>query len=337
MDMDQEYIIEELLVRYCEGNVSEAEAAYVKQWLEASAENRRMFRRVNRLCLVADTCDLEEALDTGHAFKAVRRRERARHFRLAGQWLVRAAAVLFIPVLALWLMEAYGGREEAPRLVEVHTHPGMSSSLTLPDGTLVYLNSASSLTYPASFSGDARNVSLKGEAYFEVAKDAKRKFTVSTPHDASIEVVGTHFNIEAYENEKRVLATLLEGKVNFVYRYGGQARGIPLLPGSKVIYDVDTHKVRMLRTTGVSETGWTQGKVILENTPLEEALHLLGNFFHVDFVVANPKLKEYSFTGVFANQSLERILDKFRLSSRIKWRYLDDGGDTEKKTRIEIY
>lgn len=337
MNTDKEYIMEELLVRYCEGKVSEEESTYVKLWMKASPENRRMAQRINRLCLAADTLELEETLDVANAFKKLRRRKLSRRFRMVGRWMQRAAAVLFLPVLALWMVQQYGVQPEESPLVEVHTHPGMSSSLTLPDGTLVYLNSASSLTYPASFSGDTRCVSLKGEAYFEVSKDPKKKFIVSTPHNTRIEVLGTHFNLEAYEEEKHVMATLLEGKINFIYRNGDKTKGIGMTPGNKVIYDTQTNEVKMYGTSGLSETGWINGKIILENTPLEESLRLLGKHFHADFVIANPKLKEYSFTGVFANQSLERVLDKFRLSSRIRWRYLNAENDTEGKTRIEIY
>lgn len=337
MNTDNDYIMEELLVRYCEGKVSEEEATYVKCWMKASDENRRMAQRINRLCLAADTLELGDTLNVTRAFEKVQKHKNKKRIHAAGRWMQRVAAVMLIPVLALWMIQQYDLKNEEPRLVEVHTHQGMSSSLTLPDGTLVYLNSASTLTYPSSFEGDTRNVSLKGEAYFEVSKDPTKRFIVSTPHNTRIEVLGTHFNLEAYEDKDHVLATLLEGKVSFVYHYENKAKGIYLNPGNKVIYDAKTNEVKMQRTSGICETGWTKGKIILENTPLEESLRQLGKYFHADFVIANPKLKEYSFTGVFANQSLERVLDKFLLSSHIRWRYLNDVDDTEKKTRIEIY
>lgn len=336
MDTHNEYIMEELLVRYCEGKVTEEEADEVRQWMKASDENRRMAQRINRLCLAADTLDLEETLDTTAAFRKVRTYKFRSRLRTAGKWMQRVAALL-VPVLGFWIMQLYSEQNEEPRLVEVCTHQGMSSSLTLPDGTLVYLNSSSSLSYPESFKGDTRNVTLKGEAYFEVSKDPNRKFIVSTPHHTRVEVLGTHFNLEAYEKSNRIFATLLEGKINFIYQHENKTKGISMPPGSKVVYNTETDEVQMLRTSGIIETGWTQGKIILENTPLEEALRQLGKHFHADFVITNPALKEYSFTGVFANQSLERVLDKFRLSSRIRWRYLNADNDTERKARIEIY
>lgn len=337
METDDKKNIEELLVRYCEGKVTEEESVKVKRWMKASPENRRMAQRINRLCLAADTMELQEEIDVTRAFRKVRRYGLTSRLRQSAKWMQRAAAVLFLPLLGLWLLQQFDVWKEQPQLVEAHTHPGMSSSLTLPDGTKVWLNSASTLTYPDSFSGDTRRVTLKGEAYFEVSKDPKRKFIVSAPHNTKIEVVGTHFNLEAYEEEQKVMVTLTEGKINFVYSTGDRVKGVSMSPGNKVIYQAETGEIKMFATSGVSETGWTQGKIILENTSLEESLRLLGKHFHADFVVTNSKLKEYSFTGVFANQSLERVLQKFRLSSHINWRYLNAEDDTESKPRIEIY
>ncbi len=73
------------------------------------------------------------------------------------------------------------------------------------------------LSYPSRFDNDTRNVTLQGEAYFEVAKNPEKKFIVSTSHQSQIEVLGTHFNVEAYEKEDRISATLVEGKIGFIY------------------------------------------------------------------------------------------------------------------------
>lgn len=94
----------------------------------------------------------------------------------------------------------------------------MITSVVLPDSSIVYLNSESSLSYPLVFDGKTREVHLIGEAYFEVAKDPLRRFIVSTAHQTQIEVLGTHFNVEAYEKDEKVIATLLEEKLIFVPR-----------------------------------------------------------------------------------------------------------------------
>lgn len=254
------------------------------------------------------------------------------------EWAQRAAAVLFIPLLVTLMVQHWGNDEqELAQMMEIKTNPGMTTSLTLPDGTLVFLNSESTLSYPSRFDGDTRNVNLQGEAYFEVAKNPEKKFIVSTPHRSQIEVLGTHFNVEAYEKENRVSATLVEGKIGFIYKCDNASKKVLMAPGQKLIYDSKDSKVQLYATSGESEIAWKEGKIIFRNTPLEEGLRMLEKRYNVEFIIKNNRLKGDSFTGAFTNQRLERILEYFQLSSQIRWHYLDSPDITDEKSKIEIY
>lgn len=330
--------IEELLPRYCEGQVTESERRAVEDWMAQSDENYRTVKQIYALYLAADAAHVMTAVDTERALRRVQRRISGRQRWNGWQWVQRVAAILALPLLVstLWL-SVKDGKPEAVQMLEARTNPGMTTSLTLSDGTVVFLNSESSITYPSRFDGDTRTVSLSGEAYFEVAKHSQKKFIVSVPHRSEIEVLGTHFNVEAYADASEVLTTLVEGKIGFGFRKNGRQEKVLMKPGQKLIYDAKTQSVRMLASSGESETSWTQGKVIFCNTPLEESLRMLEKRYNVDFVICNDKLKEYSFTGTFTNQRLERILEYFRLSSHIRWRYVDLPEISDKKNRIEIY
>lgn len=254
------------------------------------------------------------------------------------EWAQRAAAVLFIPLLVTLMVQHWGGSEqELAQMMEVKTNPGMMTSLTLPDGTLVFLNSESTLSYPSRFDSDTRNVTLQGEAYFEVAKNPEKKFIVSTSHQSQIEVLGTHFNVEAYEKEDRIAATLVEGKIGFIYSSDNGSKKVLMDPGQKLVYDIRDSKVQLYATSGESEIAWKEGKIIFRNTPLEEGLRMLEKRYNVEFIIKNDRLKGDSFTGTFTNQRLERILEYFQLSSQIRWRYLDSPDIKDEKSKIEIY
>ena len=254
------------------------------------------------------------------------------------EWAQRAAAVLFIPLLVTLMVQHWGGSEqELAQMMEVKTNPGMMTSLTLPDGTLVFLNSESTLSYPSRFDSDTRNVTLQGEAYFEVAKNPEKKFIVSTSHQSQIEVLGTHFNVEAYEKEDRIAATLVEGKIGFIYSSDNGSKKVLMDPGQKLVYDTRDSKVQLYATSAESEIAWKEGKIIFRNTPLEEGLRMLEKRYNVEFIIKNDRLKGDSFTGTFTNQRLERILEYFQLSSQIRWRYLDSPDIKDEKSKIEIY
>ena len=340
MDKTDRNTIEELLPRYCEGVATEEERLQVEMWMSESDENRRMAKQIHALYLATDTVNVMKKVDTEKALLKVKSRMSGNRHKgtMWWQWAQRAAAILFIPLLVTLMLQYWGGNEkELAQIIEVKTNPGMMTSLTLPDGTLVYLNSESTLSYPSRFDNDTRNVTLQGEAYFEVAKNPEKKFIVSTSHQSQIEVLGTHFNVEAYEKEDRISATLVEGKIGFIYKSNDVSKKVLMDPGQKLVYDSKDNKVQLYATSGESEIAWKEGKIIFRNTPLEEGLRMLEKRYNVEFIIKNDRLKGDSFTGTFTNQRLERILEYFQLSSQIRWRHLDSSNIKDEKSKIEIY
>ena len=288
--------IEELLPRYCEGRLSEGERLEVEAWMDESEENKRVATQTFALYLAVDTVQVMKKVDTEKALLKVKGKMSDREVRriVWWEWAQRAAAILFIPLLTLFIWQNWkGDTGEVAEMMEVKTSPGMTTSLTLPDGTIAYLNSESSLSYPSRFNGDFRKVKLSGEAYFEVAKDPEKKFILSTTHQSQIEVLGTCFNVEAYEQNTEVITTLIEGKVDFMFEKDAGVKHVFLSPRR----------------------------------------------YSVKFVIKNEKLKNSSFTGTFTNQRLEKILEYFKVSSKIRWKHINDDkdGSDRKKEIIEIY
>lgn len=329
--------IEFLLPRYCEGIATAEEQQRVKDWIQESEEHYRIVKQMEMLYLAADTIHVMSKVNTEKALVKVKGKRMGKRIVPWWEWAQRVAAVLFLPLLTALLIQYYGGRDDVVQMLEAKTNPGMTTSVILPDSTVVYLNSESSLRYPSTFEGqDQRKVELIGEAFFKVTKNVEKHFIVSTSHQSQIEVLGTSFNVEAYENTPDVSTTLIEGKVNFSFRSGSQKKQIVLKPGQKVVYDSANGATRLYETSGETETSWKDGKIIFNNTSLEDALHILGKRYNVVFTQTNAHLDD-SFTGTFTNQRLERILEYFKLSSNIRWRYIDGKDVSQQKTHIEIY
>ena len=336
MKQDNSNIIETLLPRYSTGQVTDIERQQVKNWMNESEENRRIVREHFVLYLTSG----QKRVNVEKALCKVKQHMSPHKRTTWLQWIQRIAAVLFIPVVAAATLLVYyqnGEESISPQIWKMNVKPGMTASLTLPDSTIVYLNSGSSLSYPSFFSGKKREVALSGEAYFQVTPNANKKFIVSTPHQSRIEVLGTCFNIEAYEQDNEITTTLIKGKVNFLYNQNDSTRQIALSPSQKLIYTPETNKVKLTKTTGISETAWKENKIIFDNTPLEEILHIVGKTYNVEFIIKNKNLKKRKFTGCFNNQPLERVLEHFKRSSTIRWKYIQDEEYKNEKERIEIY
>lgn len=150
--------------------------------------------------------------------------------------------------------------------------------------------------------------------------------------------MGTHFNVEAYEDEPDVSTTLVEGHVCFHFNDRDyRVKKVVMKPGQKLVYSSTSGDVRLYATSGLSETAWKDGKIIFSNTPLEVALRMLEKRFNVTFIIKNTRLKTNAFTGTFTEQRLERILEYFKISSKIQWRYLESPDIQDERSKIEIY
>lgn len=337
--MDRQYSdkIEDLLPRYCEGEASDEERKLVEEWINLSEENYRIARQIHTIYLATDTICVLEKIDTEKALaKVTSSMFDSRRITWIG-WMQRIAAVLFIPVLIILLVQNFNPEPKLAQMIEIRTNPGMTTTFNLPDGSVVHLNSESSLSYPSCFDENIRKVTLTGEAFFSVSKDKDKRFIVSAPHHTRVEVLGTTFNIEAFEKDSVVSTTLIEGKVNFLYEKGGVPESVVLKPGQKLIYGQKNGQTELLATTGLSETAWKDGQIIFSDTPLKQALRMLEKRYNVEFVITNSRFDKDSFTGSFRHQRLDRILEVFRISSKIRWRYIDSNDFSGEKTRIEIY
>ena len=310
--MENHTDIETLLTKYFEGNTTPPENEQIEAWLNADEEHLRIAKQLNTLYLAVDTQHITKKIDTEKALDKVKSRTKVRNLSWWG-WTQRIAAILSVPLL-IGVLALY------------------------PDSTVVHLNSESSLRYPTFFAGDVRQVELNGEAYFNVTQHPRKRFIVSTPHHSQVEVYGTSFNVEAYGNETPISTTLIEGSVGFIYKNSkGKFQKSMLSPRQKLVYSPQNGDIKCYATSGESEISWKDGKLIFNDTPLDEVLHMLGKRFNVEFVLSNKGLKGCSFTGTFTHQRLERIMEYFRISSHIRWRYIDSADIKTEKLKIEVY
>ncbi|GAO42041.1 FecR family protein [Flavihumibacter petaseus] len=182
--------------------------------------------------------------------------------------------------------------------------------LTLADGSVVWINSNSTLKYPVSFPGADRKVELSGEGYFEIAKDQSRPFYVNCPgNDAQVRVLGTHFNINAYSNEKNMKVTLLEGAVKF----SRQSRSCLLAPGQQAIAQQngkqDQDAIAVVDDIDVEEVmAWKNGQFIFNGSDVQQIMRELERWYNVE-VQYEGKQSDKHFTGIVGrNLNISEVL-----------------------------
>lgn len=216
--------------------------------------------------------------------------------------------------------------EEEPRYNTLHVPVGGIYTVILPDGSKVWLNSASSIRYPERFTGKQRLVELKGEAYFEVKKGI-REFVVRTVNE-DITVLGTSFNISAYPNDEYVATTLVEGKVKLTT---DAKQDVFLSPGEMGYLNVGAKEgVKVYDVDIRYHTSWKDGRFYFERGSLESILKKVGRWYGFKVRFEDEELRKVPFTGVAKKDApLEDLLEMISRTARIEY--------TAQKTKTGVY
>ena len=211
----------------------------------------------------------------------------------------------------------YRKQKETKELVfnELRVPMGGECAITLDDGTKVWINAGSRLKYPVSFNDKVREITLEGEAYFEVTKDS-RPFIVKTLYN-QVKVLGTSFGITAYENEQISYTTLVTGKVAVKNE---QNQEIQINPGQQVM--ADNNGKMLKREVDVDEyVGWKSGKYHFRNQRLETIMNTLERWYDIEVEFENEKLKDILFTGKLNRyDDLNLFLDALNLTGDLSYR-----------------
>ena len=194
-----------------------------------------------------------------------------------------------------------------PRCCEYH--------LVLADGTRVWLNSDSELRFPVDFVGEERRVFLKGEAYFQVAKNAEKPFRVEAGA-IQIEALGTGFDVSAYREDGKWMTTLVDGSVR-VSDLGSQQQSV-LVPGEQARLQ---DGVLVTEKVNVSEIiGWKEGRFVFSDLPLEEIAHQLERWYDVEIDFQDVVVKYYRFTGVMKRYNqLSQLIELIEETTDVKF------------------
>jgi ferric-dicitrate binding protein FerR (iron transport regulator) len=185
----------------------------------------------------------------------------------------------------------------------IATPRGGEYQIELSDGTKVWLNAASSLKFPAAFTGDERNVMLTGEAYFEVAKNAKMLFNV-TVNGLRVDVLGTHFNVNAYSDENVIATTLLEGAVKVTSQViaGTPSRSLTMKPGQQANV-TGAGRMSLVKDADVEKAvAWKNGQFQFDNEDIATIMRQISRWYDVDVLYQGAVPKRF-FTGKISRRS----------------------------------
>lgn len=261
------------------------EEIQIRRWMEASPDNSKLFMEERKLF---DAMILLADEDKIHSYQK-------KNLFLGNYWvkeIMKVAAVIAVTLLGTYIYNVFNPDEELLAMQKITVPAGQRINLELSDGTVVWLNSRSTIQYPASFVGNNRTIHLNGEAYFEVAHNAHKPFIVETAK-GNVEVLGTKFNLEAYADKNSFVTSLMEGSVKVT----SGNNELLIKPDEMAI--LEHGKLRVTPIEDYNVYRWKEGLICFRDETFVNIMNKFETCYGVTIKIENQKVLNSRYTGKF--------------------------------------
>ncbi|MCL3779724.1 DUF4974 domain-containing protein [Prolixibacteraceae bacterium JC049] len=306
-----------LISRCLSGEATNEEKQKLTNWINECADNKKLYEKAKLAWKTSASFKLSEEYDVDKQWRGVQNKiHRTNNFRRISMQIMRYAAVALVAVISSYFI--WGNRGSAAvDWFQVVVPKGEQTNLVLADGTKVQLNSETVFAYPSNFSRTNRIARLNGEGFFEVTSDKEHPFTIET-HFQDVKVLGTKFNLNAYENSDSTVTALLHGVVALFDKAGRKV--VELKPTQKAVLKNQTGKILLRKVDEAIDAGWKDGIYYFKSIRLSELVELLERWYGMKITINSDQLKNERFTGTFfRDQTIWQALDLLRLTMPIDY------------------
>lgn len=321
--------IDELIANYLTEGLDKNALDELKTWIAASAENQQYFIRQREIWFSAVSREAASVYDKDKAFENFRNRVESqkeiqstsrRGFSLSALWRYAAVVAIIIAVGCISYWQGEVNVKDTFADISVEAPLGSKTKLYLPDGTLVWLNAGSRMTYSQGFGVDNRKVELEGEGYFEVKRNEKIPFFVKTK-DLQLQVLGTKFNFRDYPEDHEVVVSLLEGKVGLNNLLREEKEAV-LSPDERAVLNKANGLLTVESVTASNASQWTDGYLFFDEELFPDIAKELERSYNVKIHIANDSLKTFRFYGNFVRreQNIQEVLEALASTEKMQYK-----------------
>lgn len=316
---------DDLIIDYFSGNISEMDQQRLSELLKSNVDFKTQFDEMIKLRAVSFAPQIEAEKQTNYKRIIKQINEDIPMIGMPGSWRnnIRQIAATVIFVISISVISFYVYRDnvssgDSAICYETLAPIGSQAKIILPDSTVVWLNSGSSLKYNRSFGKKNREVALTGEGYFEVKKDKKKPFFVHTV-ELDVTVMGTVFNVRAYNEDVDVVVNLIEGVVNVSLPEIKNAGSFTMKPNEKLVFNKQSKQIESSQTDAYRSTLWTTGKLCFVDATIEQISKDLERKYDVKIQITNEQIKKELFSGSLnLNLSLKDILSYIDVDKKFR-------------------
>ncbi|WP_258105681.1 FecR family protein [Marinoscillum sp. MHG1-6] len=309
--------MDKLITKYINKELSSEEAAELKEWLERDALNRKVFENiVGHWQLSSAKIDQRQEAVLARVMVADESHSEQPVIPINNTWnyLRRVAAIIIVGLGIAYIAQNIDFDIAETQVAEIayvqkQTSYGQRRTVQLPDGTIVKLNAGSTITFPANFTDKKREISLEGEAFFDVKRDESRPFIITTS-DIKVRVLGTSFNVKAYDEGKKAAVAVRSGKV--AVSDINDAQRTELLPNEMAIYQKGDKKIdKTAFEEGQVPFDWMNNNLVFDDENIDEMFVVISRWFDVKFEISeNLELdQKRKFTGKYRKPTLSSVME----------------------------
>lgn len=320
--------IENLIATYFTQGLGAEQLVELQSWIKATPENRKQFLQMREVWFSSIGADEADRYDKDEAFdrflirtEKVQERKTVAKKQYLHTLLYSAAAIALLFIISY--ASYWSGREQVKKQfadMVVEAPLGSKTKLYLPDGTLVWLNAGSRISYSQGFGVEERTLSLVGEGYFEVTKNGELPFEVKTG-ELQVNVLGTKFNFRNYPEDEDITVSLLEGKVRLqnTLKHNDICQ---LLPNQKARLNKKNKELQVSFVNAQYDSEWTNGYLFFDEELLPDIIKVLERSYNVKIHMADEALKTFRFYGNFERkeQTIEEILNMLGSTNKLKYK-----------------
>lgn len=320
--------IDHIITRYLNQTADAAEEQYLLDWLKEDKSHRKYFMEIRDIWSLSNIPHKKNsARQAFDSFKSkVTKKQIVRnpdsYYRWM-QWTVSVAALFVLCVGSYFLLHQADRKEYveiAKTYCKVFMPKNCKGAVTLPDSSVVWLNSGSTLIYPENFESDKRNVRLVGEGYFEVKRNPSVPFQVEAGK-MKITVLGTTFNVKSYPDDEIVETVLLTGAVNVKI---GDQRGYNLHPNEKISFNTKNDRVSVSSVVGSDYNVWKEERLNFDNATLSDVLNKLEKWYGVEIICADSLKQNTRLSLTVRDESVNEMLKMISLIVPVKYEFKGD-------------
>ncbi len=317
--MSNKYPSSAKIVGYLNKELPVQAADDVEAWFVQAEGDKKELERLEAIWGLAGRLEQMQKIDKQKAKAKIESRlaQSGATRKLFLHYFQKIAAMLIVPVLLFSAYLFFQNGKEGSAGQEFVASYGARSALTLPDGSKVWLNSGSKLSYGQDFNHNDRQIYLTGEAFFDVAANKSKPFDVVTGR-FTVRAVGTSFNVFSYSGNE--FESSLEEGATQVFLSGDKNQGAPILsmsPGERVVFNEKNGELILSEADVKQYSTWKDGKLTFKNTPMREVANKLERWFNIDIELKDQELLKYRYTAVIKNETILQTLEMLSFSAPI--------------------